>query len=80
MQHNTRRLSSSTNGIPERPLSAASTDSQDFPDESATKGRWNILRSFIGGAPKQISKSRSPGPPNKDKENNSVIHQKYLSS
>lgn len=64
-----KRLSSPLNPVPEadaRPLSAASTDSQDFPEENAsTKGRWNILRSFISGAPK----SKSPDPPRKDKEN-----------
>lgn len=67
-----RRLSATTSTSPDRPLSSASTDSQDFPDETATKGRWNILRSFIGGAPKQLTKSRSPDPPRKDKENMKV--------
>ncbi|KAF1959559.1 DUF1765-domain-containing protein [Byssothecium circinans] len=41
-----RRLSASN--TPQRPLSAASTESLDFPDEGVTKGRWNILRSFMG--------------------------------
>ncbi|RMZ71768.1 gpi inositol-deacylase [Pyrenophora seminiperda CCB06] len=44
-----------------------STDSHDFPDEDQTKGKWNILRSFMGGGSKQAAKSKSPGP--KDKEN-----------
>lgn len=67
-----RRMSGSTNTSPDRPLSSASTDSQDFPDESPSKGRWNILRSFIGATPKQPPKSRSPEPPRKDKENTKV--------
>jgi len=45
-----------------------STDSQDFPDEDQSKGKWNILRSFMGGS-KQAAKSKSPGPAAKDKEN-----------
>ncbi|KAF2747349.1 DUF1765-domain-containing protein [Sporormia fimetaria CBS 119925] len=40
-----------------RPLSAQSEDS-DFGDEETVKGRWSILRSFIG-APKQSSKSKA---------------------
>jgi hypothetical protein len=69
VQSPTSRKPSISNTSPERPLSAMSTDSQDFPDESATKGRWSMLRSFMSGAPKQTSKSRSPDPPRKGKEN-----------
>jgi len=71
VQSPTSRKSSISNSppAPERPLSAMSTDSQDFPDEAATKGRWSMLRSFMSGAPKPISKSRSSDPPRKDKEN-----------
>ncbi|KAF2473345.1 DUF1765-domain-containing protein [Lindgomyces ingoldianus] len=63
-----RRLSSMNNTIPEadaRPVSAQSADSQDFGEEETSKGRWSILRNFIS-APKQSSKSRSPGPTNKE--------------
>jgi hypothetical protein len=69
VQSPTARRSSNTSDPPERPLSAVSTDSHDFPDESVAKGRWSMFRSLIGGAPKQVSKSRSPDPPRKDKEN-----------
>lgn len=62
------RASASIKTPPERPLSSISTDSQDFPDESAPKGRWNILRSFIGAAPKQATKSKGNDAPKKDKE------------
>lgn len=64
-----RRASASSKPSPERPLSSASVDSQDFPDETATKGRWNILRSLIGAVPKQTVKSKSNDAPKKDKEN-----------
>lgn len=64
-----RRVSASSKTPPERPLSSASIDSQDFPDESATKGRWNILRSFIGAAPKHGSRSKGGDVSKKDKEN-----------
>lgn len=46
-----------------------SIDSQDFPDEDAGKGKWNILRSLIGGSSKQAAKSKSSAPSAKDKEN-----------
>jgi hypothetical protein len=51
-----------------RPASAQSTDSSDFPDEEISKGRWSILRNLMG-TPKATSKSRSPGPSQKEKEN-----------
>ncbi|KAF2795279.1 DUF1765-domain-containing protein [Melanomma pulvis-pyrius CBS 109.77] len=51
-----------------RPTSALSVDSQDFPEEEVGKGRWSMLRNLIS-APKNTSKSRSPGPSRKDKEN-----------
>jgi hypothetical protein len=51
-----------------RPASAQSTDSSDFPDEEINKGRWSMLRNLIS-TPKATSKSRSPGPSKKDKEN-----------
>ncbi|KAJ4305147.1 hypothetical protein N0V90_000678 [Kalmusia sp. IMI 367209] len=63
-----RRASDTTKLSHDRPLSSASTDSQDFPDESSTKGRWSILRSFIGGAPKQTAKSKTDAF-KKEKEN-----------
>ncbi|KAF2687236.1 DUF1765-domain-containing protein [Lentithecium fluviatile CBS 122367] len=69
VQSSSPRNRSGSNSPPERPLSAISTDSQDFPDEGAPKGRWSMLRSFIGGTPKQAPKSRTPDPPRKDKEN-----------
>ena len=50
-----------------RPTSAQSADSGDFPDEEINKGRWSMLRNLIG-APKSSSKSRSPGPTPKEKE------------
>lgn len=53
----------------ERPASAMSTDSQDFPDEDVGKGKWNILRSLIGVSSKQNTKSKSSSPSAKDKEN-----------
>ncbi|KAL1610255.1 hypothetical protein SLS60_001920 [Paraconiothyrium brasiliense] len=64
-----RRASASSKPTPDRPLSSASVDSQDFPDETVPKGRWNILRSFIGAAPKQTAKSKSSDGPKKEKEN-----------
>jgi hypothetical protein len=69
VQSPTSRKSSISNSPPERPLSAMSTDSQDFPDETATKGRWSMLRSFMSGTPKQTSKSKNHEPSRKDKEN-----------
>ncbi|KAL5426676.1 hypothetical protein PMIN04_001837 [Paraphaeosphaeria minitans] len=68
-----RRASASSKPVPERPLSSASVDSQDFPDEAAPKGRWNILRSFIGAAPKQSTKSKTSDVPKKEKENTRPI-------
>jgi len=73
-----RRSSASSNTLPERPLSSASIDSQDFPDEIPNKGRWNILRSFIGGSSKQNAKSKSSDPPRKDSENTKVIANKGI--
>jgi hypothetical protein len=67
-----RKPSPTSNKIPEveiRPASAMSTDSHDFPDEDPGKGRWNILRSLIGGGSKQATKSKSPAPSVKEKEN-----------
>ncbi|KAF2644832.1 DUF1765-domain-containing protein [Massarina eburnea CBS 473.64] len=56
-----RRLSASNS--PPRPLSAASTESLDFPDENVSKApRWNILRVLMG-------KPKAPEPPRKEKEN-----------
>jgi hypothetical protein len=46
-----------------------STDSSDFPDEDSGRGKWNILRSLIGGGSKQTAKSKSPVPSIKEKEN-----------
>jgi hypothetical protein len=61
-----RRVSASTPvSEPEaRPQSSASMDS-DFGEEDTTKGRWNILRSFIG-APKQTAKLKSAIPARKE--------------
>jgi hypothetical protein len=62
VQSPTSRRLSASNNPPERPLSSASTESLDFPDEQASKGRWNILRSLMG-------KSKGTEQPRKDKEN-----------
>jgi len=75
VQNPHQRKPSPTTPIPtepeaSRPMTALSIDSQDFPDEDATKGKWNILKSvFGGGASKQQSKSKSPAASIKDKEN-----------
>jgi hypothetical protein len=50
-------------------MTALSTDSQDFPDEDPSKGKWNILRSVFGGTSKQSVKSKSPAPFMKGTEN-----------
>lgn len=68
---NARRLPTS-NSVPEptaRPTSAQSTDS-DFGEEDTNKGRWNILRTFMGTS-KQSSKSKSPGPVQKENDKSS---------
>jgi hypothetical protein len=52
-----------------RPASALSADSTDFPDEESGKGKWNILRSLMGGSSKQTAKAKSPAPSIKEKEN-----------
>ena len=68
---NQRKLPLPAPLIPEadlRPSPSLSTDSSDSPDEDSGKGRWNILRSLMGGGSKQSSKSKSPGPASKDKE------------
>ncbi|KAJ4377866.1 hypothetical protein N0V83_000696 [Neocucurbitaria cava] len=67
-----RKFSPTANSIiepEERPTSAMSTDSQDFPDEDVGKGKWNILRSLIGVSSKQNTKSKGSSPSAKDKEN-----------
>jgi hypothetical protein len=46
-----------------------STDSNDFPDEEPSKGKWNILRSLMGGSSKQAAKSKSSPSTAKDQEN-----------
>lgn len=51
-----------------------STESADFPEEEAGKGKWGILRSLIGGGSKQSAKSKSPAPSIKDKENSKTPH------
>ena len=56
------RRMSNTNAPPEpepRPVSSASADS-DFGVEEEPKGRWSMLKSLIGGAPKQTAKVKSP--------------------
>lgn len=61
-----RRLSA-TNTPPERPVSTASTESLDFPEETTTKGRWSILKSFIPGTQKHSKpKATEPSPASKD--------------
>jgi hypothetical protein len=45
-----------------------SVDSLDFPDEDVGKGKWNILRSLIGGSSKQAAKSKSSTTTPKDKD------------
>ncbi|KAF2828605.1 DUF1765-domain-containing protein [Ophiobolus disseminans] len=74
VQNPHQRKPSPTNPVPPepeaaRPTSSLSTDSQDFPDEDASKGKWNILRSVFGGNSKQPAKSKNPAPLVKDKEN-----------
>ncbi|CAI9638311.1 unnamed protein product [Alternaria burnsii] len=71
---NQRKPIPTSTTIPEaeiRPASALSADSNDFPDEEAGKGKWNILRSLIGGSSKQTAKAKSPAPSIKEKENSS---------
>ncbi|EMD89265.1 hypothetical protein COCC4DRAFT_40404 [Bipolaris maydis ATCC 48331] len=51
-----------------RPTPPPPTESPDLPEEDSGKGRWNILRSLMGGSSKQNAKSKSPGPA-KDREN-----------
>ena len=51
-----------------RPTPPPPTDSPDLPEEDSGKGRWNILRSLMGGSSKQNAKSKSPGPAT-DREN-----------
>ena len=66
---NQRKLPLPAPLIPEadlRPQSSLSIDSHDFPDEDSGKGKWNILRSLMGGSSKQSAKSKSPGPAAKD--------------
>jgi hypothetical protein len=46
-----------------------STDSHDFPDEEASKGKWNILKSVFGGSSKQTAKPKASTSNPKDKEN-----------
>ncbi|KAF1947790.1 DUF1765-domain-containing protein [Clathrospora elynae] len=72
VQNPLRKPSPTSKIIPEpeiRPTSSMSTDSHDFPDEDAGKGKWNMLRSLIGGGSKQSTKAKSPAPVAKDKEN-----------
>ncbi|KAF2871879.1 hypothetical protein BDV95DRAFT_628376 [Massariosphaeria phaeospora] len=45
-----------------RPVSAQSMDSQEFDEEDTGKGRWGILRTLIGGAPKASQKARGAAP------------------
>ncbi|KAI4927868.1 hypothetical protein J4E85_006381 [Alternaria conjuncta] len=69
-----RKPTPASTSIPEaeiRPASALSADSSDFPDEDPGKGKWNILRSLIGGGSKQTAKAKSPAASIKDKENSS---------
>lgn len=67
MQTPNRRLSStSTITEPEpRPTSVHSEDSDFSVEEDTSKGRWNLLRSFIGGS-KQASKSKAQGSTGKE--------------
>lgn len=74
VQNPHQRKPSPTNPVPPapeatRPVSSLSVDSQDFPDEDATKGKWNILRSVFGGNSKQSAKSKTSPATTKDKEN-----------
>jgi hypothetical protein len=46
-----------------------STDSHDFPDEEASKGKWNILKSVFGASSKQTAKPKASTANLKDKEN-----------
>jgi hypothetical protein len=63
MQTPSRRLSAtSTIAEPEpRPTSVHSEDSDFGVEEDTSRGRWSLLRSFIGGS-KQLSKTKNQGP------------------
>lgn len=61
--------------IVDRPTTAMSVESLDFPDEEVGKGRWNILRNLIGGGSKQNVKAKATIPTSKDKENTSKTSQ-----
>lgn len=54
-----------------RPASAMSTESLDFPDEEPGKGKWNILKSLIGGGSKQAAKPKNTPAVSKDKDSGS---------
>ncbi|ORY10400.1 hypothetical protein BCR34DRAFT_602117 [Clohesyomyces aquaticus] len=64
-----KRLSTINTTIPDldaRPVSAQSGDSQDFGEEETSKGRWNILRSFMSvtkQSPKTASKDKKSTTP-----------------
>ncbi|KAF2006951.1 DUF1765-domain-containing protein [Amniculicola lignicola CBS 123094] len=67
-----RRVStlSSISDVEARPESLQSAE-EDMGEEDNSKGRWSILKNFMG-AQKQITKSRSPNPSGKkDKESGS---------
>ncbi|KAH4954464.1 hypothetical protein HBI18_223820 [Parastagonospora nodorum] len=73
VQNPHQRKPSPSNPVPPepeaiRPTSALSTDSHDFPDEDATKGKWNILKSVFGGSSKQAAKSKAITTKEKEKE------------
>lgn len=57
-----------------RPASALSTESLDFPDEEPGKGKWNILKSLIGGSSKQTTKSKNSSTAAKEKESNKTAN------
>lgn len=69
-----RKPSPTTNTLADpvpRPSSAMSTDSQDFPDEDVSKGKWSMLKSLIGGS-KPAAKPKTSAATSKSKENTSV--------
>lgn len=61
-----RRLSSVTSvaDLDSRPISAQSTESQDFGEEESGKSRWSLLRNLIGTKP--AAKSKTAASPSKE--------------
>ncbi|KAF2735014.1 DUF1765-domain-containing protein [Polyplosphaeria fusca] len=81
IQSPTLRRLPSMESVPEadaRPVSAASMESLDFPEEDTTKGRWGILRNIIGTS-KQAAKSKSTASARKENSKGSSASPKNSS-